>query len=102
MNHATITLVVSAFRAFFERSVPDVDQWLCEDAEWRTPIYYKCWKGKELVRRLLSFAALELDSLQYIDTWEPARRSVFRFEGTWAHVGRDSFARWLMGLSNLE
>ena len=82
MTMATASPAVSAFRAFFESSVPDIDQWLCEGVELRPPTYDKSWQGKALVHRLLSFAALEFDGLHYTDTWEAAGRFVLRFEGT--------------------
>lgn len=74
---------VAAFQALFERlaSDVDIDAWLRDDVELRPPTYGKAWTGKELVRRLLGYAAEELGGLVYTDGWCNGDRFALRFEG---------------------
>lgn len=72
---------VAAFQALFERLVPDIDAHLRDDVELRPPTYGKAWTGKELVRRLLGYAAQEFGGLVYTDAWCNGDRFVLRFEG---------------------
>lgn len=72
---------VAAFQALFERLAPDIDIWLRTDVELRPPTYGKSWTGKELVGRLLGYAAQEFGGLVYTDSWCNGDRFALRFEG---------------------
>lgn len=72
---------VAAFQDLFERHAPDIDLWLREDVELRPPTYGKSWMGKQLVSRLLAYAAQEFGGLVYTDSWCNGDRYALRFEG---------------------
>lgn len=72
---------VAAFQSLFERLTPGIAIWLCDDVELRPPTYGKAWTGKELVRRLLAFAAQEFGGIVYTDVWCNGDRYALRFEG---------------------
>lgn len=72
---------ITAFRALFEQFTPGVDDWLRADVELRPPTYGKTWSGKDLVRRLLVYAAQEFQGLSYTDSWSDGSSHILRFEG---------------------
>lgn len=72
---------VQAFQTLFECLTGDIDPWLGDAIELRPPTYGKSWTGKELVGRLLGFAAKEFGGLVYTDSWCNGDRYALRFEG---------------------
>jgi hypothetical protein len=72
---------VQAFQTLFERLTGDIDPWLGDAIELRPPTYGKSWTGKDLVGRLLGFAAKEFGGLVYTDSWCNGDRYALRFEG---------------------
>lgn len=77
----TLPPSVAAFQSLFERLTPDIETWLSDDVELRPPTYGKGWVGKDLVRRLLDFAAQEFGGLVYTDAWCNGDSYALRFEG---------------------
>lgn len=72
---------IAAFQDLFEGLASDIDVWLRDDVELRPPTYGKSWTGKELVGRLLAYAAQEFGGLVYTDGWCNGERYALRFEG---------------------
>lgn len=64
-----------------EGEAVDIGQFLSDKIELRPPTYDKSWTGKQLVERLLGYAASELGGLTYSDCWEENDRFVLRFNG---------------------
>jgi hypothetical protein len=73
----------TAIKALFEDREPAAATALLrEDARLKPPTYWKTWEGVEPVRRLLGFAAYNIDKLVYTHIYWDGPHAAFQFIAT--------------------
>lgn len=72
---------IEAVEALFERREDDgIDALLHDDIVLKPPTYWKTWRGKAAVARLLRFAAFNIDKLHYVRRFESGDHVALQFE----------------------
>lgn len=75
--------VEAAIKALFESREPAAAVALLrDDVRLKPPTYWKTWEGIEPVRRLLGFAANNIDKLIYTHIYWNGSHAAFQFIGT--------------------
>jgi len=70
----------AAIHDLFERRSGDaIAPLLAPDVRLKPPTYWKTWEGVEHVRRLLGFAANNIDGLRYAKVYWNGRHGAFQF-----------------------
>lgn len=72
---------IDSVHALFERKADTgLKSLLADDIELRPPTYGKSWTGRELVARLLKFAASSFSDFRYTDILSQDAMAIMRFE----------------------
>jgi len=74
-------LAITAVEALFEKTPgPSVGPLLSDEVVLKPPTYWKVWRGKNLVSRLLPLAAGNIDKLRYVRRFQMENCYALQFE----------------------
>ncbi len=81
---------IEVFEAVFaRRHAQGLDDVLAAEVILKPPTYWKVWRGRPRVARLLQHAAASIDHLQYVRRYADGRHAALQFE---ARIGRYDFS----------